>query len=70
VAGENFHKNASSDKRCSYSYQDLSTMVVDNPLHGMNPSSQRITHQNPQGMTKNYQKNMGLGQPWVFGKYQ
>jgi hypothetical protein len=43
-------------------------MVVDNPLHGMNPSAHRITHQNPQGMTKNHRKNTRLGQPWVFGK--
>jgi hypothetical protein len=44
--------------------------MVDNILHGMNPSAQRNTHQNPQGKTKNHQENIGLGQPWVFGKYQ
>jgi hypothetical protein len=46
------------------------TSVVDNLLHGINPSDQRNNHQNPQGMTKTHQENMGLGQPWVFGEYR
>jgi hypothetical protein len=47
----------------------MGTMVVDNLLHGINSSAHRSIHQKPQGMTKKYQENMGLGQPWVFGKY-
>ena len=43
-------------------------MVVDNLLHEINPSAQRNNHQNPQGMTKNYQGNIALGHPWVLGK--
>jgi hypothetical protein len=43
--------------------------MVDNFLHRINPSAQRSTHQNPQGMTENHQENIGLGHPWVFGKY-
>jgi hypothetical protein len=44
-------------------------MMVDNCFHRINMNAQRITHQNPQGMTKNHQENIGLGYPWVFAKY-
>jgi hypothetical protein len=44
-------------------------MVVDNILHIINPSAQRNTHQNPQGMTENHQENIELGHPWVLGKH-
>jgi hypothetical protein len=70
VVKESYHKDPSLSKEGPYSYQDLSTMVVDNHLHGKNPSAQRSTHQNPQGKTENHQENMVLGHPWVFGKYQ
>ena len=69
MAGESCHEDHSSGKQCPYSYQDVSTMVVDNLLFGMNPSAQRSTHQNPQGKTENHRENMVLGHPWVFEKY-
>jgi hypothetical protein len=43
--------------------------VVDNHLHGENPSAQRGTHQNPQGKTKNHHEKKVLGHPWVFEEY-
>jgi hypothetical protein len=70
VAGERCHENPSLGKHCSYSYQNLSTTVVDNHLHRINPSARRSTHQNPQGKTENRQENMVLGQPWVFGEHR
>jgi hypothetical protein len=41
--------------------------VVDNLLHGINPSAQRNTHQNPQGKTENHEENIELGHPQVLG---
>jgi hypothetical protein len=49
-------------------YQNLNTTTIDNLLHRINPSDQRNTHQNRQGMTENYQENNALGCPWVLGK--
>jgi hypothetical protein len=43
--------------------------VVDSHIHGKNLGVQRITHQNPQGETENYQEKKVLGHPWVFEKY-
>jgi hypothetical protein len=43
--------------------------MVDNLLHGVYPSSQRNTHQNSQGMTKNHQEKKELGHPLVLGKH-
>jgi hypothetical protein len=40
--------------------------MVDNLLHRINPSAQRNTHQNLQGMTENHQEKIELGHPWVF----
>jgi hypothetical protein len=47
----------------------MSTKVVDNLLHRINPSAKRNTHQNPQGMIENHQENLELGHPWVLVKY-
>jgi hypothetical protein len=69
VAGESCHKDPSLSKEGPYSYQDLSTTVVDNHLHGKNPISQRSTRQNPQWKTENHQENNVLDHPWVFEKY-
>jgi hypothetical protein len=40
--------------------------VVDNLLHRINPSAQRNTHQNIQGMTENDQEKIELGHPWRY----
>jgi hypothetical protein len=47
----------------------MSTTMVDNILHRINPSAQRNTYQNIQGMTENHQGNIELGHPWVLGKH-
>jgi hypothetical protein len=43
-------------------------MVVDNLLHGINPSAKRNNHQNPQGMTEYHKENIASGHPWVSEK--
>jgi hypothetical protein len=69
VAGESRHKHPPLSQEGPYFYQGLSTVVVDNHLHGENPSDQRGTHQNPQGKTENHHENKVLGHPWVFEEY-
>jgi hypothetical protein len=69
VVGESRHKNPPLSQEGPYSYQDLSTAVIDNHLYGENPSAQRGTHQNPQGKTENRHENKVLGHPWVFEEY-
>ena len=43
-------------------------MVIENILHGINPSAQMNTHKNIQGMTENHQGNIAPGHPWVSEK--
>jgi hypothetical protein len=69
VAQENLHKDPSSSKEGPYSYQDLSTTMVDDHIHGKSPSAQRSAHQHPQGKTENYQAGKVLGLPWVLENY-
>jgi hypothetical protein len=64
--GEPFQKDPSLGKQFPHLYQDLSTTVVDNLLHKINPSAQRSTHQNLQGITKNHQEKIELGHPWNY----
>jgi hypothetical protein len=66
--GKPCYKCPSLGKKCPYLYKDMSTMVVDNILHRINPNSQRNTYQNFQGMIENHQENIALGHPWVLGK--
>jgi len=67
--GKPCHKYPTLGKQRPHPYQYLSTMVVDNILHRINPSAQRNTHQNPQGMTKIHQENIVLGHSWALGKH-
>jgi hypothetical protein len=69
VARESCHKDPPLSQEGSYFYQDVSMEVVDNHLHGENPSAQRGTHQNPQGKTENHHENKVLDHRWVFEEY-
>jgi hypothetical protein len=70
VDGEKSHEKPSLGKRCSYLYQNLSTVVVGNHLHEKSPSAQEGTHQKSQGKTGNHQENKALGHPCFFEKYE